>query len=109
MEPVQVFTQLSTPQFEALGSVWRTVSDCVAAMGEEGKREQVLKLGEQVLKKENKTCFNPLERVAPSHGDIKISGPDTVFQGDEVVLRCEAGPSHPGLSLDSSQSFMRSL
>ena len=34
--------------------------------------------------------------VVPSAGDIQISGPDTVYQGDEIVLRCEAGPSHPG-------------
>ena len=27
---------------------------------------------------------------------IKISGPDTVYQGDEVQLQCAADPSHPG-------------
>ena len=29
-------------------------------------------------------------------GDIQITGPDTVYQGDEVLLLCVAGPSHPG-------------
>ena len=34
--------------------------------------------------------------VEPSSGDIQITGPDTVYQGDEVHIQCIAGPSHPG-------------
>ena len=34
--------------------------------------------------------------VIPKPGDIQITGPDTAFQGDEVLLQCVAGPSHPG-------------
>ena len=34
--------------------------------------------------------------VAPCSKDIKITGPTTVYAGDEVTLTCQAGPSYPG-------------
>ena len=34
--------------------------------------------------------------VSPFSKDIKITGPTTVYTGDEVTLTCEAGPSYPG-------------
>ena len=74
--------------------VWTTEKKCDAAEGEEGTTLQVLKQGADVLATKNITCFNALKNVEPSW--INITGPGTVFQGDEVVLRCEAGPSHPG-------------
>ena len=54
--------------------------------------------------------------VVPSSEDIKITGPDTVYQGDKVLLQCVAGPSHPGkdnfisntsLSLTSSETNIK--
>ena len=75
--------------------VWTTEKKCDAAEGEEGRTLQVLKQGKDVIATKNITCFNALKNVEPSR--INITGPrSTVFQGDEVVLRCEAGPSHPG-------------
>ena len=34
--------------------------------------------------------------VSPFPKDIKITGPTTVYTGDEVTLTCQAGPSYPG-------------
>ena len=86
---------------------------CNANKGQTGRVNQVLKLKAEEINR-SKECFNAQKNgwywdqyymkkynkrhisVVPKSGDIQITGPDTVYQGDEVQLQCVAGPSHPG-------------
>ena len=34
--------------------------------------------------------------VPPCSENIKIAGPTTVYEGDDIILTCQAGPSYPG-------------
>ena len=34
--------------------------------------------------------------VPPCRENIQITGPATVYEGDNIILTCQAGPSYPG-------------
>ena len=48
------------------------------------------------IKKEIHKDFKIFFLVAPCAKDIKITGPATVYTGDDITLTCQAGPSFPG-------------